>query len=147
MPIVLTRNMPITSESLNDLRAASWEGPQRGGDWTSVFEHSLGWVCATDADSLIGFVNVAWDGDSHAFLLDTTVHRDYQRRGIGTALVREAASLAQENGAECLHVDYEENLESFYRGCGFRPTSAGLLNLAAGNSATAEAHDREVDHT
>lgn len=137
MAVVLTRNMSITSKSLNDLRAASWESPQRGGDWNSVFERSLGWVCATDSDSLIGFVNVAWDGGSHAFLLDTTVHLDYQKRGIGTALVQEAASLARESGAEWLHVDYEKDLESFYRSCGFHPTSAGLLNLVADSSATA----------
>jgi hypothetical protein len=31
--------------------------------------------------------------------------------------------------AEWLHVDCEEVLEPFYRGCGFRPTPAGLLYL------------------
>jgi GNAT superfamily N-acetyltransferase len=65
----------------------------------------------------------------HAFLLDTSVHRDYRRRGIGTALVREVITLARDGGAEWLHVDYEESLEPFYRGCGFKPTPAGLLYL------------------
>jgi ribosomal protein S18 acetylase RimI-like enzyme len=65
----------------------------------------------------------------HAFLLHSSVHRDYQRRGIGTGLVREAMALARNGGAEWLHVDYEDDLESFYRGCGFRPTPAGLLYL------------------
>ena len=88
-----------------------------------------GWVCATDGARLVGFVNVAWDGGAHAFLLDTSVHRDYQRQGIGTALVREAIALARDGGAEWLHVDYEEGLEPFYRGCGFRPTPAGVLYL------------------
>jgi GNAT superfamily N-acetyltransferase len=98
-------------------------------DWDPVLARSLGWVCATEGDRLVGFVNVAWDGGAHAFLLDTTVHRDYQRRGIGTALVREAVALARGSGAEWLHVDYEEALEPFYRGCGFSPTPAGLLYL------------------
>ncbi|HKO24176.1 MAG TPA: GNAT family N-acetyltransferase, partial [Chloroflexota bacterium] len=31
--------------------------------------------------------------------------------------------------AEWLHVDYEEGLEPFYRGCGFQSTPAGLLYL------------------
>ena len=63
---------------------------------------SMGWVCATDGARLIGFVNVAWDGGAHAFLLNTSVHRNYQRRGIGTALVREAIALARDGGAEWL---------------------------------------------
>jgi GNAT superfamily N-acetyltransferase len=88
-----------------------------------------GWVCATDGARLVGFVNVAWDGGAHAFLLDTSVHPDYQRRGIGTALVREAIALARVGSAEWLHVDYEEGLEPFYRGCGFQSTPAGLLYL------------------
>ena len=126
MLVALTRNRPIASEDLNALRAASREGVQTR-DWEPVLARSMGWVCATDGARLVGFVNVAWDGGAHTFLLDTSVHRDYQRRGIGTALVREAVALAREGGAEWLHVDYEEDLESFYRGCGFKPTPAGLV--------------------
>ena len=128
MTISFQRNMPVTSEMINLLRSHAWEeaGNQ---DWEPVLARSLGWVCAFLDHELIGFVNVAWDGGVHAFLLDTTVHRDYQRRGIGRALVQEAAALAQERGATWLHVDYEPELDSFYRGCGFRPTPAGLLSL------------------
>jgi GNAT superfamily N-acetyltransferase len=85
--VALMRNMPIASEDLNALRAASWEGVQTR-DWEPVLARSMGWVCATDGERLVGFVNAAWDGGAHAFLLDTSVHRDYQRRRIGTALVR-----------------------------------------------------------
>ena len=128
MLVALTRNMPITSEELNSLRAASWERVQTR-DWEPVLARSMGWVCATDGARLVGFVNVSWDGGAHAFLLDTSVHRDYQWRGIGTALVREAIALARDGGAEWLHVDYQEDLKPFYRGCGFRATPAGLLYL------------------
>lgn len=78
----------------------------------------------------MGFVNVAWDGGQHAFILDTSVHRDWQRQGIATRLVAEAAAAARERGATWLHVDYEPHLEGFYRGCGFTPTPAGLIRLA-----------------
>lgn len=135
MAVMLTCNEPIISAALNALRAASWEhvGVQ---DWEPVLARSLGWVCAMEGERLVGFVNVAWDGGVHAFLVDTTVHRDYQRRGIGTALVREAALLARASGAEWLHVDYDAELDPFYRGCGFRPTLAGLLHLAGDSAAT-----------
>ena len=128
MLVALTRNRPIASEDLNSLKAASWEGIQTR-DWEPVLARSMGWVCATHGARLVGFVNVAWDGGAHAFLLDTSVHRDYQKQGIGTALVQEAIALARDGGAEWLHVDYEGGLEPFYRGCGFRPTPAGLFYL------------------
>ena len=65
----------------------------------------------------------------HAFLLDTTVHPAWQRRGIGRELVRQATQAARERGMEWLHVDYEPHLDAFYRGCGFTPTLAGLIRL------------------
>ncbi len=68
-------------------------------------------------------------GGDHAFVLDTTVHPDYQHRGIGRLLVRRASEIAEENGVEWLHVDYEPHLEGFYARCGFRPTQAGLIRL------------------
>jgi len=44
--------------------------------------------------------------------------------------VQRASALARDRGAAWLHVDYEPQLESFYSGCGFRPTAAGLIRLA-----------------
>ena len=128
MPVAIVRNVPIGNEDLNALRDAAWAGVG-DQDWGPILRRSLGWVGATDGDRLVGFINVAWDGGVHAFLLDTTVHPDYQRRGIGRALVREAAAMARASGAEWLHVDYEDELDSFYRCCGFRPTAAGVLDL------------------
>ena len=71
----------------------------------------------------------AWDGGIHAFLLDTTVHPDLRRQGIATQLVKEAARIARERGAQWLHVDFEPHLRGFYHACGFRPTEAGLIRL------------------
>jgi ribosomal protein S18 acetylase RimI-like enzyme len=79
---------------------------------------------------LVGFVNVAWDGGDHAFLIDTKVHPDHQRRGIGTELVRLAARHAREAGCEWLEVDFDDHLAPFYYdACGFARTPAGLLHL------------------
>jgi GNAT superfamily N-acetyltransferase len=118
-----------TDEQLAPLWLAAWGSPLSPGYSANVLKRSLAHVGAYDGDRLVGFVNVAWDGGVHAFLLDTTVHPDVQRQGIATSLVRRAAELAGERGAEWLHVDYEPHLESFYRGCGFWPTGAGLIAL------------------
>jgi len=106
-------------------------GTPEAGWWDRIRPHSLGWVVARDGDSaMIGFVNVAWDGGDHAFLLDTTVRPDHRRGGIGTELVRIAARHAADAGCEWLEVDFEEHLAAFYLGaCGFEPTRAGLIHL------------------
>ena len=98
--------------------------------WGQVNRHSLGWVCARAEAELVGWVNVAWDGDVHAFLLDTMTTSAWRRRGVGTGLVELATRQAREAGCEWLHVDFEDHLREFYfRACGFRPTDAGLIAL------------------
>jgi GNAT superfamily N-acetyltransferase len=100
-------------------------------DWRAQVErHSLGWVCARDGGDLAGFVNVAWDGGAHAFILDTMVAARIRRRGIGAGLVALAIQEARRAGCEWLHVDFEEHLRPFYLGgCGFTPSAAGLIAL------------------
>lgn len=98
--------------------------------WSAVNRHGLGWVTARDADGLAGFVNVAWDGGVHAFILDTVTAARVARQGVGTTLVRTAAAQARQAGCEWLHVDFEDHLRGFYfDACGFRPTNAGLIQL------------------
>nr|WP_244977291.1 GNAT family N-acetyltransferase [Deinococcus humi] len=114
---------------MGELREAAWGGRDDGHGWPPVLGRSLTWVTAFNGETLVGFVNVAWDGGVHAFLLDTTVHPDWGRRGIGSSLVRAATQAAKAEGIHWLHVDYEPQLQTFYRLCGFQPTSAGLLKL------------------
>lgn len=121
-------NPGLTNAQLNDLFAAAWAG-HSSTNFQTVLARSLVYVGAFDGPRLAGFVNVAWDGGIHAFLLDTTVHPQYQRRGIGRQLVLTAIQAAKERGMHWLHVDYEPHLEAFYHSCGFTPTLAGLLRL------------------
>ena len=121
-------NADVGNGALNALFADAWPS-HTSSDFSSVLSHSLGHVCAMTDGVLVGFVNVAWDGNKHAFLLDSTVRSDFQRQGIGTELVRQAIGLAKSNGIEWLHVDYELHLAAFYAKCGFKMTEAGLMNL------------------
>jgi GNAT superfamily N-acetyltransferase len=126
--VVLKDRQPLTDAELNALFAAAWPDHRRVR-FEPVLQCSLTWIVARSGDRLIGFVNVATDGGIHAFLLDTTVHPDWQRQGIGRRLVVAAAEQARVSGATWLHVDYEPHLEEFYRGCGFRSSAAGVLRL------------------
>jgi GNAT superfamily N-acetyltransferase len=127
-PISYRISPAITNEQLNALFDVAWPD-NVWSDFGPVLSRSLAYICAYQQDRLIGFVNVAWDGGIHAFLLDTTVHPEFQRHGIGRELVMRAAQAARERRMAWLHVDYEPHLESFYRGCGFRHTEAGLMRL------------------
>jgi ribosomal protein S18 acetylase RimI-like enzyme len=130
-PVAYEWRGAVGDEELTLLHSDAFGLPTRDSEWSQQLqEHSLGWVTARSEDRLIGFVNVAWDGSSHAFILDAAVAPADQRHGIGEELIRRASGGARAAGCEWLHVDYEEALESFYIGrCGFRPTRAALLAL------------------
>lgn len=121
---------PLTDSELAEL-VESHGGSAVTGWWDQIRPHSLGWVTARASDgTLVGFVNVAWDGADHAFLLDTKTRGDHQRQGVGSALVRVAVDQARAAGCEWLHVDFEPHLAPFYlEACEFRPTDAGLIHL------------------
>jgi GNAT superfamily N-acetyltransferase len=127
MITIITDPMPDDAAMLA-LWLSAWGdvGPQ---SFQPVLKHGLGHVGAFDGMALIGFVNIAWDGGIHAFILDTSVHANYQRRGIALRLMERATEVARERGAQWLHVDFEPRLEAFYRKAGFGPTSAGLMRL------------------
>ena len=117
--------------SVNALHAEAFGHELLEYDWEDQFRtHSLGWVCAYDDEGLVGFVNVPWDGGSHAFIMDTVVSPRARRRGVGTRLVDIAVDGARAAGCEWLHVDFEDHLQRFYfDACGFKPTNAGLIAL------------------
>jgi GNAT superfamily N-acetyltransferase len=121
---------PLSSLELNQLFVAAWPA-WVDRDWVVVLERSLAYVCAYESGGLIGFVNLAWDGGVHGFLLDTTVHSGFRRRGIGRALVGMLVDVARKRDLQYVHVDFEAQLLPFYRNVGFAPTEAGLIRLHA----------------
>ncbi|MBY5333174.1 GNAT family N-acetyltransferase [Rhizobium leguminosarum] len=127
MPEIRIDPFPSATE-LNALFSAAWGSPH-SRDFTAILPRSLAHIGAYQDDRLVGFVNVAWDGGIHAFILDISVHPEMQRQGIATRLVGEATRVARERGAEWLHVDFEPHLTRFYHACGFRPTKAGIIKL------------------
>ena len=119
---------PLASDELNTLFDAAWRN-HTWRDFRPVLERSPAFVCAYLENRLIGFVNLAWDGGEHSFILDTTVHPEFQRHGIGRELVARAIAEAEGRGVEWVHVDFEPHLRGFYESCGFKDTAAGLRRL------------------
>jgi predicted N-acetyltransferase YhbS len=122
---------PLDDREVDQLHADAFGHPVTHDDWVGrLRRHSLGWVCARDGEELVGFLNVAWDGGVHAFLLDTVVTARLRRHGVGTALVGVAVEQARAAGCSWLHVDFDAHLRTFYLdACGFTPTEAGVIAL------------------
>jgi ribosomal protein S18 acetylase RimI-like enzyme len=127
LEVVVRSGAELDAAELTELFRVGW--PEHGAPLFDL-DRSLSWASAHAGQRLVGFVNVASDGGEHAFLLDTIVHPEFRRRGIGRALVRCAAEDARELGARHLHVDFEARHLEFYRRCGFGVTTAGLMALA-----------------
>lgn len=119
------------NDELNALHAEAFGHAVGDDDWRRQVErYSFGWVCARDDGDLVGWVNVAWDGGVHAFVLDTIVALDARHRGIGTKLVELAVERARLAGCEWVHVDFDDELAAFYfHACGVTPTPAGVIAL------------------
>ena len=120
-------NFELTNSDLNELFFSAWK-EHHWIDFIPMLSKSLVNISAFSKGNLIGFVNVAWDGGIHAFLLNTTVHRDWQRMGIGKKIIERAVTEAKERKVVWIHVDYKKKYRDFYRSCGFQPTEAGLIN-------------------
>jgi len=118
----------MTNGELNALFGVAWAG-HVDRDFGRVLARSLVWIGARSEKKLVGFANLAWDGGDHAFLLDPTVHPEFRRMGIGRAMIAKAVEVATANDVEWIHVDFERELEPFYRTCGFHATHAGLLRV------------------
>ena len=101
-------------------------------DWKAITARvSMGWVVARDdAGTLVGFVNVLWDGLVHAWIQDVMVASTVRGRGVATEMVARVGRHATEAKLEWLHVDFDDELKPFYvDACGFTPTNAGLIAL------------------
>ena len=80
--IVYQVKSQVTDDDLNNLFASAWvhhaERP-----FGPILAHSLTYVCAYHEGQLIGFVNVAWDGGIHGFILDTSRLNEQELRQLG----------------------------------------------------------------
>lgn len=91
-------NPAISNDKLNELFVQSWHA-HTDMDFESIHLHSLACVVSYNNDEPIGYINIAWDGYIHAFLLNTTVHPDWRLKGIGQALVQKAAAIAKKRSS------------------------------------------------
>ena len=84
-----------------------------------AYLHSLRIYAAYVDNKLVGIVRVVGDGSSVVFVQDLLVYPEYQRQGIGTALLK--AIMEEYRGVYQLHLltDNTEKTVAFYKSLGF----------------------------
>jgi len=82
-------------------------------------------VCEIDG-KVLGVVRGNYDG-SRAIIHQLSVHPQYQRRGIGTALVKEIVKRFQERGAPTVSATALDESLGFWQKVGFKKTRVSLV--------------------
>lgn len=90
-------------------------------------------LVAESGEQVAGFVLGTWDG-ARAFLFKMSVHPDFQKKGIGTVLVKEAARLYRDMGAVTIGLSAADgtggesnNAVGFWEKLGFEQIPARLM--------------------
>lgn len=88
------------------------------------FENSLLTLAAYEGEELIGLIRAVGDGATVVLIQDILVHPARQRRGVGTALVKEL--LARFSGVRQIQLvtDNTEKTVAFYNSLGFKELDA-----------------------
>lgn len=87
------------------------------------FENSLLTLAAYEENRLIGILRAVGDGQTIVFVQDLLILPEYQRRGVGTALLRELLDRYPQVRQIELTADDSPSLLAFYRKTGFVPMS------------------------
>ena len=126
----LRNAVPTDAEQIYEVHDSNGES----GEWADISEcrEQIEWMLQKDAASIVaevdrkivGEMKVWWGEDVPEFgwSLDIStlyVHRDYQRRGIGKALIHRAIEISRKHGCECICVWPDEDSVGFYRKQGF----------------------------
>lgn len=85
----------------------------------AAFSSSLYTLAAYQNDRLLGLIRVVGDGHSSVLIQDLLVHPEYQRRGIGSALLRDVMMRFRAVYQIQLMTDDTEKTLAFYRANGF----------------------------
>lgn len=77
---------------------------------------------------LIGFIDILSDGIADSYLQDLVIHPDFQRKGIGSELVKTAIRFLQKNNIKCIQVTFNPEFEGFFNKFGFYIYKAGVID-------------------
>ena len=86
-----------------------------------AYANSLCILAAYADEKVVGVIRCVGDGQSIVFIQDILVLPEYQRRGIGTALMKELLQRYEHVYQIQLATDNTEKTKAFYTSLGFQP--------------------------
>ena len=92
---------------------------KRADTLRAAYENSLCVFAAFDAGKLIGIIRAVGDGISIVLIQDVIVLPEYQRKGVGTALLKTVMDKYKDVYQLELLTDNTEKTTAFYRSAGF----------------------------
>lgn len=115
---------PELSEFLPLYTDAGWSNYFNNPEMlTHAYQNSLEILGAYDREKLVGIIRVVGDGHSIVYIQDIIVLREYQRRGIGSELIKAILKIYKDVYQKVLLTDDEPETVSFYKSLGFTTDS------------------------
>ncbi len=126
-------NAPISPAALADLReAVGWNRME--ADLSDQAMHNSFHLCCLNENVLIGYAAVVSNGVTDAYIQDVMVHPDWQRQGIGTALMAHLLERLRSEGVYMVSVIYgDPTLRPLYEHFGFQTMLCGQLEMRPGH--------------
>ena len=84
------------------------------------FENSLLALACYDGDRLVGIIRTVGDGNTIVYIQDVLVDPSYQRKGIGSTLIRAVLDRFRNVRQIVLSTDAQPSTIAFYESLGFR---------------------------
>ena len=91
-------------------------------------EHLFTYLTARINGELIGYIDVLSDGSVDAYIQSLIVHPKYQKRGIGSELLKRIIIYLQQKNIKSIQVIFDPELEGFYKKFGFHILKAGIID-------------------
>ena len=108
-------------EILNLYENMGWSSYTK--DKESLFKgikNSIYVKCAYDAGTLVGLIRAVGDGNTIIYIQDILVLESYQRKGIGSNLIKFVLEEYKDVRQICLTTDITEKQRLFYESIGFK---------------------------
>lgn len=107
-------------EIINLYQSVGWTNYlERADILKQAYDESLCVLAAYDSDKLMGILRAVGDGQTIVFVQDIIVLPEYQRKGIGTRLLKAVMDKYKDVYQMELLTDNTEKTKAFYRSVGF----------------------------
>ncbi|EIT88409.1 GNAT family acetyltransferase [Parascardovia denticolens IPLA 20019] len=119
MRIEESKNLQL-NEIVNLYRSVGWTNYLKRVDiLQQAYADSLCVLGAYDSDQLVGVIRTVGDGQTIVFVQDIVVLPEYQRKGIGTKLLKAVMDKYKDVYQMELLTDNTDKTKAFYRSVGF----------------------------